>query len=575
MTAIPRPEHPRPDFERDNWLCLNGLWEFSIDEPVFDRRILVPFACETALSGVQETGFHKKVFYRRRVEIPASMRGLRLLLHFGAVDYACRVMVNGRLVATHQGGQTPFQADVTDEAAGADSFELRVDVEDDPQDLEAPRGKQFWEERQRSIFYDRTTGIWQTVWLEAAEPLHLQSCRITPVFDLRAVKFDYILSDREPCQLEIALRFEGKPAGTLITEARGSGGAQLELDQQTLQKWNFAEELSWSPENPRLFEVEYTLRREGRVCDRVRSYFGMRKVSIENGVFCLNNRPYYQKLALDQGYWPESLLTAPDDEALIRDIRLTKSMGFNGVRKHQKVEDPRYLYHADRLGLLVWGEIGSAYLYSVTSARRLAEEWQEAVCRDYNHPCIVAWTPLNESWGVEQIAVDKAQQAFSTALVQLTKSLDQTRPVICNDGWEHTDGDLFTIHDYASEGATLAKRYQNLEELIRLRPCGRRLLAEGFSYRNQPVIVSEYGGVKYVPRQDSEDSWGYCEAESGEQYERKLRELTEALQRASAVQGYCYTQLTDVGTEENGLLTAWRQPKIPLEAVRAINETLG
>lgn len=266
------------------------------------------------------------------------------------------------------------------------------------------------------------------------------------------------------------------------------------------------------------------------------------------------------------------MLTAPDDAAFVRDIELTKAMGFNGVRKHQKVEDPRYLYHADRLGLLVWGEIGASYVYSRRAAQRLYGEWQQAVLDQYNHPCIVVWTPLNESWGVQEIGHSVSQQAHAQALYHLTRSLDATRPVISNDGWEHVCSDLLTIHDYTSNGQTLSSHFACMSSVLRLHPGGRALFAQGASYEDQPVLVSEYGGIKYAPNRPSDSSWGYCETADGAQFEAKFGELTGALLASPHVQGYCYTQLTDVGTEKNGLLTENREPKIPLQRLRILND---
>lgn len=570
MHTIPRPEFPRPDFERENWLSLNGEWAFSIGSPAFDRVITVPFACETRLSGIEERGFHEHVYYRRTVELPQRMMGHSLLLHFGAVDYGCRVFVDGRLATAHMGGQTPFSVEITPLLRSKERFTIEVEVEDDPFDLEMPRGKQYWKEKPGSIFYDRTTGIWQSVWLEAVEPLHLKSCIITPLLDRRAVRFDYAFSQSAACTLETVITLDRQEVVRLCHAASGRTGS-FEVSLDTHMQYTFFEELCWTPENPRLFDVLFIVKQGKEVLDRVHSYFGIRKVSVENGVFLLNNRPYYQKLVLDQGYWPDSLLTAPNDDAFIKDIQLIKQMGFNGVRKHQKVEDPRFLYHADRMGLLVWGEIGSAYIYSPTAACRLYREWQDAVLRDINHPCIVAWTPLNESWGVPAIRQEPAQQAHCQALYHLTRSLDPTRPVICNDGWEHTGGDLLTLHDYTTDAELLAARYRSMEQILKLHPEKHSLYAQGFSYHDEPVLVSEYGGIKYVAGSAPGNAWGYCEAADAKAFEDKYRALTAALLDAPDVQGYCYTQLTDVGTETNGLLTQTREAKIPLETIRRIN----
>lgn len=572
MSEIPRAEYPRPQFERDNWMTLNGTWQFSFGEPVYDRQIVVPFACETALSGIGDTGFHPVVWYKRLFVLPEDMRGRTVYLHFGAVDYSCRVYVNGAFVGGHEGGHVSFTLDVTHALVvdGENTIELRA--EDDYTDMEMPRGKQFWERESRSIFYSRTTGIWQSVWLEAVNQQHVKNCMITPLLDERAVRFEWETTAAPETQLEIDISFEGMPAAHSVVNA-ALGSVTVPISQHTLQKWNFVEDLTWSPENPRLFDVTLRLVCGDVAHDTVRTYFGMRKVSIENGVFMLNNRPYYQRLVLDQGYWPESLLTAPTDEAFVRDIELVKAMGFNGVRKHQKVEDPRFLYHADRMGLLVWGEMAAAYVYSRKSAMRNYREWQEAVLRDYNHPCIVAWTPLNESWGVQEILTDPMQQAHAQALYHMIHSLDATRPVIDNDGWEHTGGDILSIHDYTPDGKTLAAHMANREAVLGMHPGGRCVFARGYGDQGQPIMMTEFGGTRYAPGTDVERSWGYSDVQSQEAFLDRYSEQVAALYASPVVQGFCYTQLTDIETEENGLLFYDRRPKAPLEEIR--RRTMG
>ena len=572
MNQIPRPEYPRPDFQRENWLPLNGEWAFSFDEPIFDRKILVPFACETKLSGIHDTSFHSAVWYRRSFSLPEPMHDRQILLHFGAADYTCRLWVNDRFIREHTGGQCGFSADISDALNASGENIIVLEARDDPADLEMPRGKQYWKPESESIFYTRTTGIWQSVWLEAVSPMHLASCRITPLFDERSVHFSYVLSAApQNVTLTVEITFRGKTAGTVsVTPTSARGAFDWQIDQSALSAWNYQEDLVWTPEQPNLFDVTFRVFENGLEVDAVQSYFGMRKVSIQNGQFLLNNRPYYQKLVLDQGYWPESLLTAPSDDAFIRDIELTKAMGFNGVRKHQKVEDPRYLYHADRMGLLVWGEIGAAYLYSEQYADRIYREWLDVLRRDYNHPCIVVWTPLNESWGVQEIETDPRQQAHSEAMVAITKSMDTTRPVVDNDGWEHTSGDLLTIHDYSPSGEMLRAHLGSMDAILALRPAQRALFVGRYAYAGQPILLSEFGGVKFVPGTEAQRSWGYCEADSCATFAEKLRELFDAVRACPLVDGYCYTQLTDVETEQNGLLTYDRTPKLPLETICAI-----
>lgn len=572
MNQIPRPEYPRPDFQREKWLPLNGEWDFSFDEPIFDQKILVPFACETKLSGIHDTSFHNAVWYRRSFSLPEPMHDRQILLHFGAVDYTCRLWVNNQFIREHTGGQCGFSADITDALNASGENVIVLEARDDPADLEMPRGKQYWKPESESIFYTRTTGIWQSVWLEAVSPMHLCSCRITPLFDERSVRFSYALSAApQHVTLTAEITFRGKTAGAVsVTPTSARGAFDWQIDQSALSAWNYQEDLVWTPEQPNLFDVTFRILEHGCEVDAVQSYFGMRKVSIQNGQFLLNNRPYYQKLVLDQGYWPESLLTAPSDEAFIRDIELTKAMGFNGVRKHQKVEDPRYLYHADRMGLLVWGEIGAAYLYSEQYADRIYREWLDVLRRDYNHPCIVVWTPLNESWGVQEIETDPRQQAHSEAMVAITKSMDTTRLVVDNDGWEHTNGDLLTIHDYSPSGEMLRAHLGSMDTILALRPAQRALFVGRHAYAGQPILLSEFGGVKFVPGTEAQHSWGYCEADSCAAFAGKLRELFDAVRACPLVDGYCYTQLTDVETEQNGLLTYDRTPKLPLETICAI-----
>lgn len=572
MNQIPRPEYPRPDFQRENWLPLNGEWDFSFDKPIFDRKILVPFACETKLSGIHDTSFHNAVWYRRSFSLPEPMHDRQILLHFGAVDYTCRLWVNDRFIREHTGGQCGFSADITDALNASGENIIVLEARDNPTDLEMPRGKQYWKPESESIFYTRTTGIWQSVWLEAVSPMHLSSCRITPLFDDRSVRFSYVLNAApQNVTLTVGITFRGKPAGAVsVTPTSARGAFDWQIDQSALSAWNYQEDLVWTPEQPNLFDVTFHVLEHGREVDTVQSYFGMRKVSIQNGQFLLNNRPYCQKLVLDQGYWPESLLTAPSDEAFVRDIELTKAMGFNGVRKHQKVEDPRYLYHADHMGLLVWGEIGAAYLYSEQYAGRIYREWLDVLRRDYNHPCIVVWTPLNESWGVQEIETDPRQQAHSEAMVAITKSMDTTRPVVDNDGWEHTNGDLLTIHDYSPSGEMLRAHLGSMDAILALRPAQRALFVGRYAYAGQPILLSEFGGVKFVPGAEAQRSWGYCEADSCATFAEKLRELFDAVRACPLVDGYCYTQLTDVETEQNGLLTYDRTPKLPLETICAI-----
>jgi beta-galactosidase/beta-glucuronidase len=580
VTAI-RSEYPRPQFIRDQWENLNGEWDFSFDDDNIglkkqwyksfpsNGKITVPFAYQTKLSGINDPSFHDVVWYSRKLDIPTEWDGKEVLLHFGAVDYKAWVYVNGELITFHEGGNTSFTANIT-HVVNTDANTLVVRVEDPSEDQTIPRGKQYWHEKSESIFYTRTTGIWQTVWMEVVEPTHIEKLRWTPNIDTGDIQMEVDLAgDYQEAVLNVEILYKGK---TLISDDISI------FEKYTKRSFNIRNRMTdrsnihgdgwyWTPENPNLFDVKLTLKNE-TILDEVQSYFGMRKVSIENGEFRLNNKRFYQKLVLDQGYFPEGLLTAPTDEDLKKDIILAKELGFNGARKHQKVEDPRYLYWADHLGFLVWGEIANASEYSEESARRLMEEWIEAVNRDYNHPSIVAWVPLNESWGISRVAHEAQQQHHSLAMYYLTKSIDQTRPVLSNEGWEHTISDICGIHNYSS-AEEIVKAYETVESAIRTEPAKRQIYANGFSYQREPIIITEYGGIAYTV---DEDGWGYSSVTSSEELVERYDAVTKALGESAVLQGYCYTQLTDVEQEINGLLTYDRKPKCDLAKIKKIND---
>lgn len=577
---IPRPEYPRPQFVRKEWLNLNGPWEFAFDDAdmgeregwwagdrPLDRTIVVPFAYQAPLSGIGDRSFHDVVWYRRTFTVPPAWAGLDLLVHFGAVDYRAKVWVNGRLAATHEGGHTPFSADITHLVRPGENVVV-VLAEDPSTDLTIPRGKQYWKEQSAGIFYTRTTGIWQTVWLEPVPPVRLHRVRMTPDIAAPAVDIEAYVHGFRP---GLQVRVEVRSAGEAVAAA-----TYTVLGRRTCFRVNLPEGADrdarlWTPERPHLFDITFTLTDpDGAVLDRVESYFGLRQVGTGGGRFLLNNRPYYLKLVLDQGYWPESLLTPPSDEAIRRDIELAKAMGFNGVRKHQKVEDPRFLYWADRLGLLVWGEIANAYRYTDEAVVRITREWCEVIERDYNHPCIVAWVPINESWGVPHLLQSEAQRHHLLALYHLIKSLDSTRPVSTNDGWEQPLTDLLAVHDYAHQGEVLRARYGgDPAEATRHMPAGRFLYLPGYGHRGEPLLITEFGGIAF--KKSEWEGWGYQGATDEDDFVRRYRDLVQALFDCPAVAGWCYTQLTDVEQEINGLLTYDRRPKVDPEIIRQIN----
>jgi beta-galactosidase/beta-glucuronidase len=535
----PRPEHPQPRFRRERWLNLNGEWDFGIgDEPRFERTIVVPFAAQSKLSGVgQQPG--DVVWYRRRVQAPEAER---VRLHFGAVDYRATVWVDGVEVARHEGGHTPFSADL-DIAPGAE-LEVVVKAEDPLADRTLQRGKQYWKPEPEGIFYTSTTGIWQSVWLEPLPLRQLRSLRLRPDAETGVLTFD-IAADGG---VEVTALLDGRVCGSWRGDAE-TGRIELE------------EVRRWSPDDPQLYDLRVRLLAGG---DLVESYFGLRTVETRDGRFLLNGEPCEQRLVLDQGYFPGGWYTASVDADLRRDIELAKAMGFNGARKHQKVEDPRWLYWADRLGFLVWGEMANANLYSAAGEERLVREWTAAVKRDRDHPCVVAWVPVNESWGVPEGSA--AQAAMQDRLCRLTHALDGTRPVISNDGWEHSASDLCTLHDY-DPAPVLAQRYRSLAEALKGRE--RQPYLPGFEHRGEPLIVSEFGGLKLR----NASGWGYEEVAGPEQLLAEYTALVRALMEAGPVEGFCYTQLTDVEHEKNGLLTFDRGPKVDTELMRRATQT--
>jgi beta-galactosidase/beta-glucuronidase len=579
--------YPRPQLVRSAWTPLNGPWRFRWD----DERLLhhpsqiadwplsieVPFAPESRASGIGDTGFHPCCWYQREIEcLPGEDR---VMLRFGAADYAAQVWVNGRLAVTHEGGHTPFGADVTDllDASGRQTVTVRV--EDDPSDLAKPRGKQDWQREPHSIWYPRTTGLWQTVWLERVAPVHIDRVRWTPQVDTYAIGFEARLGGRArtadedaELRIELILRHGARVlASDRYRVVDGEVDRLIVLSDPGID--DFRNELLWSPERPTLLDATIRLLRGEQVIDEIASYTALRSVHILRDRFMLNGRPYMLRLVLDQGYWPDTLMTAPGDAALRRDVELAKAMGFNGVRKHQKIEDPRYLYWADRLGLVVWEEMPSAYRFTRTAIRRTVREWTEAIERDYSHPCVIVWVPFNESWGVPELTAVGKQRHAVEALYHLTKTLDATRPVIGNDGWESSATDIIGIHDYDANCEHMRQRYGveiRPEQLFdRRRPGGRILTLDGYPHRGQPIMLTEFGGIAFVKRPEPgvAHTWGYTSAEGERQFGKLFAELLGTVIETPLFSGFCYTQFADTFQEANGLLCADRTPKLPIEQI--------
>ena len=589
MPAQPDVVHPRPQLARADWTDLSGPWGFAYDDArcgldtgwmerddVYTRTISVPFPPESPASGIGETGYHPVVWYRRTVRLSCPPDGTRVLLHCGAVDYRAQVWVNGHLAVAHEGGHTPFSADITAALRSDGEQSIVIRAEDAPLDLAQPRGKQDWQPGTHAIWYYRTTGIWQPVWLETVAAAHVERLRWTPDLDRRALGLEVAVAGASDRERTLRLRVRLSLGETALADDTYTlDGAELrrEIALDALGGKIELRSLLWSPEHPTLIDAALTLYDGETVLDEVRSYAGLRSAGVAHGRFLLNGAPYYPRLALEQGYWPESHLAAPSAEALRREVELAKELGFNGVRIHQKVEDPRFLYWCDRLGLLVWGEMANAFVFSTTAVERLTREWLEVVARDYSHPCIVAWVPLNESWGVPNLTRDPAQRHYIQMLYHLTKALDPTRPAMDNEGWEHIATDVYGIHDYHWDGGVLRERYGSTEAVERTlyaeQPSGHAILLPGAQRTDEPVMLTEFGGVSFRP-ETGEQWFGYGAVADAENFIAKYRELLDAVLDSPTIAGFCYTQLTDTGQETNGLLTEHREPKVPLETIHAI-----
>ena len=570
--------YPRPQLQRGTWYSLNGAWDFSLDPDAAWRvprdvqwaeQIQVPFAVEAPASGIGYTGFFTACWYRRRIELPGTRNGDRWLLHFGAVDYTATVWINGMYVGGHEGGNSPFTLDITDWTP-ARQCEIVVRAEDDPHDLAKPRGKQDWRLQPHSIWYPRTTGIWQTVWLECVPQTRIGRLAFTPNLARWEVGLEACLEGepRAPLRLGVKLR-HGSTVLAVDTYELVNGEVHRGIALSDPGIDDSRNELLWSPEAPTLLDVQVELWGErGELLEAVHSYLGLRSVAVQGDKFLLNGRPYLLRMVLDQGYWPGGGLTAADDEALQRDVQLARAMGFNGVRKHQKIEDPRYLYWADRLGLAVWEEMPSAYRFTRVSVQRLSREWTQVIYRDYSHPCIIAWVPINESWGVPNLPDNPRERHYVQALYHLTKTLDPTRPVVGNDGWESIATDIIGIHDYDDQPDRIAKRYHADEILPRLfkreRPGGRLLVLEGHPHADLPLMLTEFGGVALA---SSSGGWGYSACSTPEEFANQYEQLLEVVRNLGLLAGFCYTQFADTYQEANGLLYANRTPKVPLSRI--------
>ena len=579
--SIPRPEHPRMQFYRPDWVNLNGEWSYEFDfgksgierglqnSTGFGGKITVPFCPESPLSGVGHTDFIESMFYQRVLEIPAAWNGRRILLHFGAVDYTAVIYLDGTEVGRHSGGSVSFAVDLTRHVEAGKSYNLVVHVLDDQRGFAQTFGKQSPKFRSYGCSYTRVTGIWQTVWLEAAGMQGLKKCRIVPEFDRGAFGFlpEYF-EERPDNTLTVRILAEGREVAAETVPASAWGPFSVTVPEPR----------AWSPEDPFLYTIVFEVKNaSGELLDRVESYGGLRKIHVEGNRLFLNNKPLFLRMVLDQGYYPDGVWTAPSDEALVRDIELSMAAGFNSARLHQKVFEERFHYHADRMGYLTWGESacwGLGWTRSqwytqdrYTGVFNFLREWRETVERDANHPSIIAWTPLNETDRPMDLDF---YRGVMTEVYDLTKQVDPTRPVNDASGYQHVKTDLWTVHLYRKDAAELKEA---------LTPAGGGVWHNSpeleVSYAGQPYLNDEFGGFMYIPPERAKfaaNTWGYhgLDLKSPEDLCAKIAEQVDYMLTVPNLSGYCYTQLTDVEQEQNGLYNYDRTAKVPDGMLKAI-----
>lgn len=571
----PRPEYPRPQFERAAWVNLNGTWTYSFDfgktgkeknwqnQKAFDGKILVPFCPESSLSGVQHTDFINSIWYQRNINIPAAWDGKKILLNFGAVDYEAHVYIDGRLVRLHNGSGSSFSCDITRYVKAGQSHNLVVQVNDDLRSGMQTGGKQSSRLNSYACSYTRTTGIWQTVWMEAVDKEGLKSVFAVPDIDQK--------------QLVIHPQFYAENAGnrlvvTLLDGNKAVSKASVVCGNNSVVVLPVKNMKLWSPESPFLYGVKYQVVKGGKVIDEVNSYAGMRKVHLANGYFYLNNKPYYQRLVLDQGFYPDGIWTAPTDAALKKDIELAKAVGFNGARLHQKSFEERYYYWADKLGYLTWGESASWELNwnNNEACGNFINEWAELVERDRNHPSLVTWTPLNETWTLTNPEV---YTRFVQNLYQQTRALDGTRPVNDASGDAHIVTDVWTVHNYERDPQKLVQAFtfeHGKEPFRNVRD--KDWLAK---YDGQPYMLDEFGGLPWIKESERSSSWGYGKnIDNIEDFYSILRKEVEAIKSCKHITGFCYTQITDVEQEKNGIYNYDRTPKFDTQRIKEIFELI-
>ena len=577
-------DYPRPQFVRREWENLNGEWNFVFDDndegeikeyfnnfPI-NKKINVPFTYETKLSGIEDESIHYIIWYNRKINISKEqLEDKKLILNFEGSDYKTKVWINGKYIGENIGAYSRFSFDIEKHIVYGEN-DITIKVEDSLS-KDQPRGKQRYKRESWKCWYIQTTGIWKTVWLEWVSRKYLKGVKITPKTDKVQLEIETNLTEQDIEKQKYYIETEISFNRQVIKKTKEIINNNYEKIEINIVKEGIKHNIQkWSTTSPNLYDINYKLYCEDEVIDIVDSYFGIREITIEGDKIYLNGEQVYLKLILDQGYWKESHLTPPNEESLIKDIESVLVLGYNGIRKHQKVEDERFLYWCDVKGVLVWIEMANCYNFDDNSLQNFTNEWIRVVKQNYNHPSIITWVPINESWGVPEVSNSKEQQNFINSLYYLTKSIDNTRPVISNDGWEHTISDIITIHDYKQDNDLLYQEYtdkdmkvlNNLEEYN-----GKhRLFASGYKYEGQPVIMSEYGGIAI----NSNEGWGYGKQVKNEkELVERFTKLTKTIKNIPYISGYCYTQLTDVQQEINGLMDTERNCKIEPSVIKNIN----
>jgi beta-galactosidase/beta-glucuronidase len=574
----PRPEHPRPTLTRSHWLNLNGDWRFEADandvgmdqgwfrDHNFSQTIVVPFSAGSPASGIEAPENCDVVWYQRSLDIKETWLKQALLLHFGAVDHWAEVYINGHQVGQHRGGYTPFSIEIS-AFVNAGSNLVTVRVADSPR-WSQPRGKQAGTTKW-PIDYDPIIGIWQTVWLEPVPKTYINDVWCHYQLQGQLLTLHTRLSDLSSGTIKLDLLHDGKLIATHSEyfDQRLESRMTFKVDNPAL----------WSPQSPTLYNLKISF--EDKACklvDEVNSYTGLREITIENNQQLLNGKPIYLRGVLDQGYFEQGWYTPPNDTSMVQDIQLTLDMGFNCVRKHQKAEDPRFLFLADQMGLLVWAEMPSGRIFSDELITTLTDEWLQLVQRDRAHPCIITWVPFNESWGIWHQAERAEQRAFVDGITSLTRALDNTRPIVGNDGWQFSSGDLWTLHLYETKTETIAERLKTLlknplSEVIERRsgalPCAQ--------VSGLPILLTECGGIGFVEHPAGDEFTYGTMPKDSEALELRFKRIAEEINRASELCGFVWTQLTDVQQETNGVLYFDRTPKIPIGQIKKIIESIG